>query len=310
MFLIEAERLIRLRGIPSPRKSYKTRLLHHVYTYLRIMAESILVSSGGADNEQTLRAQPMDSSSSSLRRFRVSEESLDAYLDPLREKGTDQGYNDIHLEILGKWNQTLYPEIYGVPETLMTLLSQSICLANDRKRLDRVALGDLNIANALMRHTKKLERNIWMWKPQEDAQSLEAGLEVGLDCIGQSTLTRSMVSAVHQAVLIYFYRRMHNVDAMMLQDLVRKTFDSLLPCLAGSTYDQDFASSITWPVFIASSEAATPELQNRALECLAFIDTRGAFFIPQKASDVVRQVWKKREETDDWTISWLDVLST
>jgi arginine metabolism regulation protein II len=122
-----------------------------------------------------------------------------------------------------------------------------------------------------------------------------------------------MTLAIHQALIIYFYRRVYDMNAMILQDLVKKTLDYLEPCLSELIDDQDFATSLAWPAFVAACEAVSPELQERALKCLGITDDKGVYFTPKPAKAVVPLIWDKRKESGDWTKSWqslvLDSLS-
>ena len=312
-FLIDAERLIRLRGIPNPKKSFKTRLLHHVYTHLRIIFESLSAPKDDAEDE--VSSPPLTThgtlNAGELRKFRMSAESLNAGLDHSMLKLSDLGYNDIHLEVQGNWAQTLFPQIYGIPESLLTLLSQTICLANDKKRLDKIAASNDMLAVAINKHIKTLENNIWKWSPaaEQGLRQLHRMICEPQDGFEKDPMVKTLVSAMHDAVLIYFYRRVTNVHAMMLQDLVRKVLERLEPCMMDAR-DPDFATTVAWPYLIASSEAATIELQQLALRCLNSIDAQGLPFVLENATNVAQQVWQRRQQSQDFTISWLDIIAT
>ncbi|KAF4451051.1 hypothetical protein F53441_5915 [Fusarium austroafricanum] len=302
LFLLDAERLIRLRGLAN-RNPFKTRLLHHMYTHLRVIAESI-----------SLRNEPLLASTSEIqdisqgRTFRITEEGLNIGLDPAQEKNDDLGYNDIHLEVQGRWTQTLYPVIYGIPESLMTLLSQTVSLSNEKNRLESVARCNPSISEALAKHTKTLENRIWAWPTTLDPAE-PVKMPTGTD---QDLLThpqvRSMTLAIHQALVIYFYRRVYDMNAMILQDLVQKTLDYLEPCLSELIDDQDFATSLAWPAFVAACEAVAPDLQERALTCLGVTDDKGVYFTPKPAKVVVPLIWDKRKQSGDWTMSWQSLV--
>lgn len=310
VFLVDAERLIRLQGIPNPKKSFKMRLLHHVYTQLRIISESFSARKDSEEDE--VSSPPLTNrgmqSVRELRPFRVSAESLNAGLDDSTLKLNDLGYNDLHLEVQGNWSQTLFPQIYGIPESLLTLLSQTICLANDKKRLDRIAAGDPLLSVAISKHIKTLEHNIWNWSPKAEPGLQQLDACERRDDFDKDPLVKTLVGAMHDAVMIYFYRRIHNVHAMLMQDLVRKVLERLTPCMLDGG-DPDFATTTAWPYMIAASEAATPELQQRALECLASIDARGVPFVLENATVVAQEVWQRRVQLQDYTISWLDIVS-
>ncbi|KAK1633773.1 fungal-specific transcription factor domain-containing protein [Colletotrichum phormii] len=309
IFLLDAERLIRLRGLAMP-KSFNIRVLHHVYTHLRVIAESTDIAIDSAKSQ----AQAATEMAVSLRKFRIAEDSLGADLDLSREKPAEVGYADIHLDVSGHWPVTMYPEIYGVPESLMTLLSQTISFANEKTKLEAMAMYDHRISMALSRHIKQLEQNIWSWSL--GSSDMQSGPSRPRELVTQETklvdhpLIRSLTLAMHQALIIYFYRRVYNMSAMVIQDSVRKTLDFIQPCLEETADDHDFATSIGWAAFIAACEATTPDLQERGLKVLQTIDNSGVIFGTDKPSVLAQSVWDKRTETGDWTLSWPDIMKT
>ncbi|KAI3574399.1 fungal-specific transcription factor domain-containing protein [Fusarium oxysporum f. sp. albedinis] len=303
IFLLDAERLIRLRGLANQAQNpFKSRLLHHMYTHLRVIAESI-----------SLWSEPLPESSSEIqgreqfRTFRITEEGLNIGLDPAQEKTDELGYNDIHLEVQGRWTQTLYPVIYGIPESLMTLLSQTVSLSNEKNRLETVARCNPSISEALSKHTKTLENRIWAWPSTLDPTE-PVKMPTGDEDLVRHPQVRSMTLAIHQALVIYFYRRVYDMNAMILQDLVRKTLEYLEPCLSELIDDQDFATSLAWPAFVAACEAVSPDLQERALKCLGVTDDKGVYFTNRPAGVVVPLIWERRKQSGDWTTSWQSLV--
>ncbi|KAF5633795.1 ARG81-like transcription factor [Fusarium tjaetaba] len=303
IFLLDAERLIRLRGLANQAQNpFKSRLLHHMYTHLRVIAESI-----------SLWSEPLPESSSEIqgreqfRTFRITEEGLNMGLDPAQEKTDELGYNDIHLEVQGRWTQTLYPVIYGIPESLMTLLSQTVSLSNEKNRLETVARCNPSISEALSKHTKTLENRIWAWPSTLDPTE-PVKMPTGDEDLVRHPQVRSMTLAIHQALVIYFYRRVYDMNAMILQDLVRKTLEYLEPCLSELIDDQDFATSLAWPAFVAACEAVSPDLQERALKCLGVTDDKGVYFTNRPAGVVVPLIWERRKQSGDWTTSWQSLV--
>ncbi|UZP32352.1 hypothetical protein NXS19_000168 [Fusarium pseudograminearum] len=302
IFLLDAERLIRLRGLVN-QNPFETRLLHHMYTHLRVIAESMSLCTEAITESSTSENQVQELS----RTFRITEEGLNIGLDPAQEKTDDIGYNDIHLEVQGRWNHTLYPVIYGIPESLMTLLSQTVSLSNEKARLENIARCNPGISEALAKHTKTLENRIWAWPSTLDSTGPVEVSPRTTDLVTQPQI-RSMTLAIHQALVIYFYRRVYDMNAMILQDLVRKTLDYLEPCLSDLIDEQDFATSLAWPAFVAGCEAVTPELQERALVCLGVTDERGVYFTREPARVVVPFIWEGRRRSGDWSASWQSLV--
>lgn len=166
-FLVDAEYVIRIRGLPKPQKSVKVRSLHHVYTYIRIMAEStcgcaLLNICPDCPSSSLLS---MESSPISLRSFRVAHDSLDDEVDLTLEKSDKVGHDDIHLEVMGQWKDTLYPE------SLMALLSQTIHLANEQELLHRGPSLDTRVLGNLQKRASLLERYVLSWEPPPSSLS-------------------------------------------------------------------------------------------------------------------------------------------
>jgi len=89
--LVESECLIRKRGLPKVHKSLKVRTLHHVYTYIRIMAESTC----GCALMNICPARPStrlfsdEAALQTLRSFRVADDSTVSDLNAAMEKAPD-----------------------------------------------------------------------------------------------------------------------------------------------------------------------------------------------------------------------------
>ncbi|GAB7359144.1 hypothetical protein MBLNU230_g5211t1 [Neophaeotheca triangularis] len=290
-YLVDAEHLIRKHGLRNPDLSFELRVLHHVYTCVRILVESVRPPAAGLTEDLCTRVSE---------RFNITEDRLGVGLDEQSEKSPEVGYNDIHLQSTGKWTSTLFTELYGIPETLFTLLSQTISLANGKPGLEASARRNRELSDALQRHIKRLESNIWASQPKCSGQE-EADADI--------SMRHQLASAVHHAICIYFYRRIRIVHAMVLQEPVRKVFDDTQPWLEKLGADQDLTFLIAWPIFVAACEATTAQLQGRAIECLSYVEGRTAFFGGRRLNDVARGVWEHRQSTGDYTTSWLDVPS-
>jgi arginine metabolism regulation protein II len=292
-YLLDAEKLIRMRGF-SEHKSFAVRLLHHMYTHLRIIIESISSSYYIEDDGNS-----GVTSVSEVRVFRVAECFLNYGINPAHEKEGDAGYNDIHLDVQGRWSKTLYPSIYNMPESLMTLLSQTVSHANEKPRLESIALTNFAVSSSLASRVKTLESNIWSWELPSNRldssaiTSLEANAQ---DAYLENQHSQRMILAFHQALILYFYRRIYNMNAMILQERVSKVFDYLEPCLTQELWneDQDFATGLSWSIYVASCEAMLPSLQQRARTYLKTLDQRGVLFTPRPATEMVDAIWRRQ----------------
>lgn len=280
-----------------------------MYTHLRLILETTKVPTKSLASTET----QAEKSSSQLieytipRSFGIQAENL-GDLDLNRQKPDDVGYNDIHLDVTGMWQATLYPEIYGVPETLMSLLSQTISLVNEKPHLEAAGMCNPAVSMALSKHIRTLEQQIWSWKASSGSHSNQSTITAG-DCPQNLSRTESMILAMHQAVIIFFYRRVYNMSVMIIQSQVQRALEYIQPCLELGKFDSDFSVSIGWSTFIAVCEAATPDLQELGLRCLEAVDDHGMFLEYGKPSVMAKAVWEQREKTHDFTFGWPDLLS-
>lgn len=98
------------------------------------------------------------------------------------------------------------------------------------------------------------------------------------------------------------------MNVMIVQTQVRQTLDLLQPLLPINNLDPDFSSSIGWSIFVAVCEAATPDLQELGVKCLEAVDDCGMFIEHRKPSTLVKDIWKRRERSNDFTFGWPDMM--
>jgi len=191
----------------------------------------------------------------------------------------------------------------------MGLLSQIIRLANEQELLHRDKSLDPDIVMTLHERTKILEYQVLSWKQDMEVPHFQES--------GSSTLGREHAKvgaayylslAVHQGLILFYYRRIHNINALILQDTVRKVFDFVKRSEDYAVADGHYGPSLLWPAFIAACEALDPNLQRGLLDWITSTGLRTSIFAFTAASDVVQQVWKLRQERMDYTISWFNVI--
>lgn len=248
----------------------------------------------------------------SLRSFRLSDAASLIDLDMNIQKDDTVGHYDIHLELMGAWTNTLFPNMYGVPESLMGLLSQTIRLANEQELLTRDTIVDADVVTNLNKRTKTLEHHILSWETRMGKDS----------CIPFSPLSRGAGTknqhepaplpsynalAMHQSLILFYYRRVHNINAIILQETVKKAM-RFIEQACGSNEREEHNASLLWPCFIAASEALDRTVQDRLLHWLRDMLDRTAVQSFAVAADVIQCVWRARQERGDFTLSWFDVL--
>lgn len=253
-FLLEAEKFIRMRGL-NRRKSRKVRLLHHCYAYERILFESTIAREPNTDQyRHHVRKVIEESGASTYSRdslsFRLSRwENLET--DMLVLKDRESGENDLHLQIPGAWPETLYPEIYGVPEVYLLLVSLIIRLSRERDAEDLEDMPTNIDLKTFMRRAKAIEKLVKLQQPSKPTPN---------------TSLAHLIEATYHALVIFFYRKIYDVNSSMLQQSVSNVRDCLLRYESANT-EKGFASMrLVWPAQIAACEAEEPAMQSCFLE--------------------------------------------
>lgn len=94
---------------------------------------------------------------------------------------------------------------------------------------------------------------------------------------------------------------------MILQETVRKAM-RFIEQACGSNEREEHNASLLWACFIAASEDLDRAVQDRLLHWMRDMSDRTAAESFSVAADVVQRVWRARQETWDFTLSWFDVL--
>lgn len=115
-----------------------------------------------------------------------------------------------------------------------------------------------------------------------------------------------MVLALHKALLVFFYRRIYDVDPTILQDRVWQVQDSLSRCDRGDIP----TAPLLWAAFVAACEALDPTLRdwftnwfNRSFKASGLQNFKFAL-------NIAKQVWEKqgRSLSSDNSTSWPQVM--
>lgn len=284
------EQFIKRKGLSKTTLSRKVRLLHHCYAYLRIVNESIIVSDMSLDPFQQLGVFPDPRTTTRASRFRISQWSDTPDYTMTKVKSLQLGQQDLHLEHPGRWDLTMYPEIFGIPEALLYLMSHVTRLGNERDLLINSRPDDAcpSPRDFLLR-AKMLERSICRWDPTKDCEDASA--------------STAMVAAIQKALLIFFYRRFYDVESAILQDEVRQVME-----LLQSSRASEQTVYMIWPGFIAACEAIRPNLQ--VFFRGWFVDCFRQTGLPsfQAALSIAESIWASGGDGRGPTLQWPDIV--
>lgn len=300
-YFLEAEKFIRLRGL-NRRKSRKVRLLHHCYAFERIFYESTFISGASSGHRRCVRKAIESSGLGIYSRDSLSFHGLDSCSnleqDMLKVKCQDEGENDLHLQKPGVWSGTLYPEIFGVPEQWLMIVSLIIRLgkekegigdqAGDRTTVDMMSLRDfLSQAKATERYLLRLQRP------------------------GYNAELNNLLDAMQNALIIYFYRRIYDVDASMLQPWVSRVRDCLMRLDSNSDSQPIYgAARYVWPAFIAACEAEDSAVQASFSNWFRNSAQQSGLQLFSDTLGNIERMWKEKQSAGltGGMITWLELM--
>lgn len=305
-YFVEAEKFIRMKGL-SRKKSRKVRLLHHCYVFERMFHESVYLAGTNSPHRCHARkaielSGAMVYSHDSLS-FRLGDlDDLESRM--LRVKCREEGENDLHLQNPGFWPKTLYPEIFGLPEKYVFALSLIIRLGQWRDEARHQDAADALSLKEFLSRAKTVERYIKQLSvPNRGANpSSPSRLEV------PEPMLDDLLQAMQHALAIYFYRRIYDVEADMLQAHVNGVRDGLLRSEATEAGTMYGSARMLWPAFIAACEAEDPQVQSWFREWFQASATRSGLPYFNNAKANIERVWEGKRIGHDSHVTWIDFM--
>ena len=318
-------------------------MLHHLYTWSRIVGESSYVL---RDHDQSQIAPAIGSYSNSSRKRRAGRRSVDSTesdsplghtsklddflrldsdgpesdVDTNAQKDSDKGLRDIHLEDPREYSGTMYLQLYGISEMWLSLVSQTTRLANVMDSLDdSKKRKDLELLESIERRKQRLEHMVCSFAETNKYMNASTPKKSGdenyhdLDAQYDNETPRScMVRALNSALVIFYYRRILKVHPWILQEHVKSVVLALQDFDA-SCQTFEIGPGSPWPVFMAGCEAIALDQRDYLSQWLerAFAKTGFARFKTIKSC--MLKVWEKRDNFNqlkglrDKVWSWIDV---
>ncbi|XPS81319.1 hypothetical protein M3J07_013283 [Ascochyta lentis] len=326
-YLIDAERLVRLRGITKHKASRRARLLHHVYTWHRIIGESTFVLHDHKNTllqgkiERTFRNKapaPVIGSCGASQDVNTSQEhsQLDDFLriqahgadsedDAEAHKDHETGLRDIHLEDARAWSNTLYMDVYGIPETWLSYVSQTTRVANIMDYLDETSIQPTRtFQECLQRKITQLENRICSLsaKYSSSRDSSPSRTDQGGSATPRPpTASRAMIRAMTSALVILFYRRIRKVHPFILQAHVNDVIAALKDFDLAHDVCDIKSPGTPWPAFIAGSEAISVTARDWLMSWMQKGASQSAFNGFTASQQVMREVWDHRDRVEKST---------
>ncbi|KAJ9657792.1 hypothetical protein H2198_004099 [Neophaeococcomyces mojaviensis] len=285
-YMIDAERLLRLRGLAKRQISRRARLMHHMYTWARIVSESTYVLH--EEKAVNLLAMPPAPRPQTAHNTRLDDflrvEQADEYSETDMEdpKEPEIGLHDIHLQDPRPYSDTMYLQIYGIPETWLSLLSQTTRLANVKEMLKH----DSHLERSLNKRMARLEDMVCTFASNNNVADESHTLPPA----------QYMLRALNSALVIFFYRRIRDVNALILQSHVDDVINALQNFDLSLAQQNLQGPGTAWPTFIAGCEANTGPRRQALLARMERAHRKTGSHCFQSAKTMMQEVWARRDQ--------------
>ncbi|KAJ5594703.1 uncharacterized protein N7459_000911 [Penicillium hispanicum] len=292
---LDCEQWILSRGVIKPKKSRKVRLLHHCYLCSRVFYESTSVC-----------RKPVFPANNPSARFFRRQQWADRFEQRMNEqKECTVAENDMHFDVPGRWDSSMYPEIYGIPEPLLVSIAHITRLANEKELSSTSRDEHCLDLKEFFRRARSLEKYICAWQPPVYKSEGPTGQD-GLSQQQHDLIINNMIIAMHKALLIFFYRRIYGTDPTILQEYVRQVRKLLVQCDQWDVAAVHLSTSFVWITFIASCEAIDPDSQVWFGDWFDAAARKSNVEVFHIAKRTAQEVWRRRKAGVD--TSWPTVL--
>jgi arginine metabolism regulation protein II len=327
-YLLGSERLVRTCGLAKKKISRKTSYLHHTYTWCKIVGDSTYVlrsmdNSDPASNIFTKSTTSWEETPGVFSQVPYADNRQHCHNTRLDDfLGLEPFQHDTDVETIysredespldyipsegspGKSDSTLR-FLYGVSETWLSLVSQTTRLANFMGRISHSKEKlDSDSLESLESHKKHLENLVWTFTHSTPSQIDSSSLA------SESTPRAHLVRALNYALIIFFYRRIREVNPGILQQHVDNIIRALQEFDAACEKEGIDGPGSPWPAFLAGCEAMSSSQREYLSGWLQKSFDKTGFTRFRTIISCMHEVWKRQEEAltmgkQDWT--WIHV---
>ncbi|KAF4472975.1 arginine metabolism regulation II [Fusarium albosuccineum] len=209
--------------------------------------------------------------------------------ETVESRDIDSPLSYIHLEdSQGKSDLTLR-FLYGVSETWLSLVSQTTRLANFMERLaGSKERFDGSSLDSLESHKKRLENLVWALAQSTPPPQIEE--------VSKYTPRDHLVRALNYALVIFFYRRIRDVNPSILQQHVDNVIQALREFDAACERDGIDGPGSPWPVFLAGCEAMHTSQRQYFSDWLQNSFDKTGFTRFRTIISCMHEVWRRQVE--------------
>lgn len=208
--------------------------------------------------------------------------------------------------------------VYGMPGSLLRLIRRTTSLVEEIEASGFRDTTSTPIPADLNQKAMLVERSICAWGANIDAsedhgyppstETVDSGPYVSdnLPALAR-IMSKALSTAVHHALLIFYFRSVRNTNPVILQHYVESVISNLeVHARCKKSFAPARVNVIVWPSFIAACEAIGEDIRSRSIECIRHALWSG-FRNHEIAEKVAREVWRRKDLGYIYT-SWRSVV--
>lgn len=190
--------------------------------------------------------------------------------------------------------------IYGVPYSLLKLIGRASELAKEVEEHGE----SVHDTTSFRLRCEKLEDDICTYQSSpSNGENLTSNFSPADTCM---QISSHLAHAMHDALIVMFFRRVRKVHRAVLQHYVKSTLGHLKDQEAVKTGAGIHAPALLWPWFMVASEATGEDLREEARQWSGVAMRYGGRNI-EAAEQVVREVWRRHDQRLS-RATWVDVV--
>jgi arginine metabolism regulation protein II len=183
--------------------------------------------------------------------------------------------------------------IYGVPISLFILLRRTTELIESLPPCRPYSAGfqrnfEENVSN---QRADELEREILDWSCEEELAQFASGADTET-----YRIIKEFTVGFHKALIIYFSQHIRLLSFRYLRPYVEIVLDCMEAIENIKTSGEILAGPVSWPMFIAASEAFDESLQQRCKAWFTLTQVYGVGAV-RIGNEIIEEVWRKRSQS-------------
>lgn len=301
-YLHDVEQLISVRGQTRFCGSKSVRMLHSTFLYLSTLQASVRVFSGNSISENMLK---------STHSTNIWDKLLDS--DNSTEEAAIEDDNSTSSSSDSHVSSSIFEQVYSVPEPLFRLIGRVTLL---QRRIEQHSTGRAATRDQpnITQEIADLEHDICSWKNDTPPESLPRVADALLETPsspnhgGSREVRYHLRTAVHAAILIFFYKSIRKIDTYAVQPFVERTARSLQLYAEAKRASGDNSSCTCWPGFVAGCEALDPDMRQLMSQWFETETAQTGIRMFEMAGQAAKDVWNARDQSGDRNLPWSEIL--